>query len=72
MPIRFTAAEKVTIHLTETRSPSSEKLRSGEVIVFLVSNVEEGAELLVGREGRPQGLEAGFFVKPTVFINVKN
>jgi aldehyde dehydrogenase (NAD+) len=27
---------------------------------------------LVGGEGRPQGLEAGFFVKPTVFVNVKN
>jgi aldehyde dehydrogenase (NAD+) len=37
-----------------------------------VSNVEEGAEVLVGREGRPQGIEAGFLLKPTVFVNVKN
>ena len=28
--------------------------------------------MLVGGEGRPQGLEAGYFVKPTVFVNVKN
>jgi aldehyde dehydrogenase (NAD+) len=34
--------------------------------------IEEGAEVLVGGEGRPQGLEAGYFVKPTVFANVKN
>jgi aldehyde dehydrogenase (NAD+) len=34
--------------------------------------IEEGAEVLVGGEGRPQGLEAGYFVKPTVFVNVKN
>jgi aldehyde dehydrogenase (NAD+) len=34
--------------------------------------IEEGAEVLVGGEGRPQGLERGFFVKPTVFVNVTN
>jgi aldehyde dehydrogenase (NAD+) len=32
--------------------------------------MEEGAELLVGGEGHPKGLEAGYFVKPTVFVNV--
>src|SRR6202030_767737 len=39
---------------------------------YIRKGVEEGAEVLVGGEGHPQGLEAGFFVKPTVFINVKN
>jgi aldehyde dehydrogenase (NAD+) len=34
--------------------------------------IEEGAEVLVGGEGRPKGLEAGYFVKPTVFVNVTN
>jgi delta 1-pyrroline-5-carboxylate dehydrogenase len=34
--------------------------------------IEEGAEVLVGGEGHPRGLEAGNFVKPTVFVNVKN
>ena len=33
---------------------------------------QEGAELLVGGEGHPEGLEAGNFVKLTVFTNVKN
>jgi aldehyde dehydrogenase (NAD+) len=28
--------------------------------------------VLVGGEGHPEGLAAGYFVKPTVFINVKN
>jgi NAD-dependent aldehyde dehydrogenases len=28
--------------------------------------------VLVGGEGHPKGLEAGYFVKPTVFVNVKN
>jgi aldehyde dehydrogenase (NAD+) len=34
--------------------------------------LEEGAEVLVGGEGRPEGLNAGYFVKPTVFVNVTN
>ena len=34
--------------------------------------IEEGAEVLVGGEGHPKGLESGYFVKPTVFVNVKN
>jgi len=39
---------------------------------YIRKGVEEGAEILVGGEGHPQGLEGGYFVKPTVFINVKN
>jgi aldehyde dehydrogenase (NAD+) len=30
------------------------------------------AVLLAGGEGHPAGLEAGYFVKPTVFANVRN
>ena len=39
---------------------------------YIRKGIEEGAEVLVGGEGHPQGLEAGYFVKPTVFVNVKN
>jgi aldehyde dehydrogenase (NAD+) len=39
---------------------------------YIRKGIEEGAEVLVGGEGRPHGLEAGYFVKPTVFVNVKN
>ena len=38
---------------------------------YIRKGIEEGAEVLVGGEGHPQGLE-GYFVKPTVFVNVKN
>jgi aldehyde dehydrogenase (NAD+) len=33
---------------------------------------EEGATLLIGGEGKPEGLEAGNYVKATIFTNVKN
>ena len=34
---------------------------------YIRKGIEEGAEVLVGGEGHPAGLEAGYFVKPTVF-----
>jgi aldehyde dehydrogenase (NAD+) len=39
---------------------------------YIRKGIEEGAEVLVGGEGHPKGLEVGFYVKPTVFVNVKN
>ena len=33
---------------------------------------EQGATLLVGGEGRPEGLTRGWFVRPTVFTDVRN
>jgi aldehyde dehydrogenase (NAD+) len=39
---------------------------------YIKKGIEEGAEILVGGEGHPKGLEAGNFVKPTIFVNVKN
>jgi len=39
---------------------------------YIRKGIEEGAEVLVGGEGRLKGLEAGYFVKPTVFVDVKN
>src|ERR1700685_468230 len=39
---------------------------------YIRKGIEEGAEVLVGGEGRPKGLEVGYFVKPTVFVNVRN
>ena len=39
---------------------------------YIRKGIEQGAEVLVGGEGHPAGFEAGYFVKPTVFVNVKN
>jgi aldehyde dehydrogenase (NAD+) len=39
---------------------------------YIRKGIEEGAEILRGGEGHPQGLDAGYFVKPTVFVNVRN
>jgi aldehyde dehydrogenase (NAD+) len=39
---------------------------------YIHKGIEEGAEVLVGGEGHPPGFESGYFVKPTVFVNVRN
>jgi aldehyde dehydrogenase (NAD+) len=39
---------------------------------YIRKGIEESAEVLVGGEGHPEGLDAGYFVKPTVFVNVRN
>jgi aldehyde dehydrogenase (NAD+) len=39
---------------------------------YIRIGIDEGARLLVGGEGLPQGLNAGWFVRPTVFTDVRN
>jgi aldehyde dehydrogenase (NAD+) len=39
---------------------------------YIHKGIQEGAEVLVGGEGHPEGLDAGFYAKPTVFVNVSN
>lgn len=39
---------------------------------YIQIGIDEGAEILIGGLGKPEGLENGNFVKPTVFVNVKN
>jgi aldehyde dehydrogenase (NAD+) len=39
---------------------------------YIRKGIDEGAEVLVGGEGHPPGLESGYYVRPTVFVNVRN
>jgi aldehyde dehydrogenase (NAD+) len=43
-----------------------------QVQSYIRKGIEEGAEVLVGGEGHPKGFEQGYYVKPTVFVNVRN
>lgn len=42
------------------------------VQAYIRKGIEEGATLLLGGTGLPEGLERGYFVRPTVFSNVRN
>jgi aldehyde dehydrogenase (NAD+) len=39
---------------------------------LIQKGIDEGAELVTGGVGRPDGLASGFYVKPTVFAGVRN
>jgi aldehyde dehydrogenase (NAD+) len=73
-------AIKEAIRAFPAGDPSNPKTAVGPMVTqkqfdrvqsYIRKGIEEGAELLVGGEGHPEGL-AGYFVKPTVFVNVKN
>jgi aldehyde dehydrogenase (NAD+) len=39
---------------------------------LIQAGIAEGATVACGGPGRPEGLEAGYFVRPTIFSNVRN
>ena len=39
---------------------------------YIEKGIDEGATLIAGGTGKPDGLETGYFVKPTVFTDVQN
>jgi aldehyde dehydrogenase (NAD+) len=39
---------------------------------LIQKGIEEGAELVTGGVGRPENLNRGYYVRPTVFANVTN
>jgi aldehyde dehydrogenase (NAD+) len=40
--------------------------------VLIQKGIDEGARLVAGGTGRPDGMNRGYFVKPTVFADVSN
>ncbi|MCF2531685.1 aldehyde dehydrogenase family protein [Yinghuangia soli] len=39
---------------------------------YIAQGIDEGATLATGGPGRPDGIDTGYFVRPTVFANVHN
>ena len=44
----------------------------GKIQALIQKGIDEGATLVAGGTGRPEGLAQGYFVKPTVFADVSN
>ncbi|MEM9408915.1 MAG: aldehyde dehydrogenase family protein [Acidobacteriota bacterium] len=72
---------KAAAEATTVGAPDAEGVAIGPVVSELQYNkiqgliekgIEEGAELVAGGPGKPEGLETGYFVKPTVFGGVNN
>ncbi|MDQ3260145.1 MAG: aldehyde dehydrogenase family protein, partial [Pseudomonadota bacterium] len=43
-----------------------------KIQALIKKGIEEGATLVAGGPGRPEGVERGYYVRPTVFANVTN
>ena len=57
---------------TTTMGPLVSQVQFDRVQGLIAKGLEEGARLVCGGLGRPDGLEQGYFVKPTVFSDVNN
>ena len=52
--------------------PLFDRIQFDRVQSMISIGIEEGATLLSGGLGKPEGIDAGWFVKPTVFADVSN
>ena len=52
--------------------PLVSKVQFDRVEGYIEKGIAEGAKLVVGGAGRPDGLTKGYFVKPTIFSDVRN
>lgn len=52
--------------------PVASKAQFDKIQGLLQKGIDEGATLVTGGPGRPEGLDTGYYVKPTVFADVKN
>ena len=52
--------------------PLASKAQFDKVQRLINKGIEEGAKLIAGGPGRPEGISKGYFVKPTVFADVSN
>ena len=80
MPQAIEAAKQAA-EATKVGNPSAEETQMGplagkaqfaKVERLINKGLEEGATLVAGGMGKPDGIAKGYFVKPTVFANVRN
>ena len=75
------AIAKASMEAVSVGDPTSDGTTIGPVVSemqwnkiqgLIQAGIDEGAELICGGLGRPDGLEKGYYVKPTLFANVTN
>jgi aldehyde dehydrogenase (NAD+) len=69
------AAEKTTVGAPDSGAsigPVVSKAQWTKIQGLIQTGLDEGATLVAGGVGKPEGLETGYFVKPTVLADVTN
>ena len=76
MRIARAAADKVKVGdpfaSGTTMGPVVSETQFGKIQALIKKGIDEGATLVTGGTGRPDGLQHGYFVRPTIFANVSN
>jgi aldehyde dehydrogenase (NAD+) len=79
--VEAAAVAKQAAEATRAGDPSSKETHIGPLVSkaqfekvqrLIGRGIEEGATLVTGGAGRPDGLEKGHYAKPTVFADVRN
>jgi len=52
--------------------PVASKAQFDKIQRLIQAGIDEGATLVIGGPGRPDGIDRGYYVKPTVFAHVRN
>ena len=52
--------------------PVISEAQYSKIQTLIQKGIDEGAKLVAGGTGKPEGLDKGYFVKPTVFADVNN
>ncbi|MFV1874785.1 aldehyde dehydrogenase family protein [Nioella sp.] len=69
-------AEKTTVGLASESGrhigPVVSQMQFDKIQGLIAKGIEEGARLVAGGLGRPEGFNKGYFVRPTVFADVNN
>ncbi len=66
--IKVDVAEKKGDHI----GPVVSKTQYDKILNLIQSGIDEGATLVAGGTDRPEGLNKGYFIKPTIFTDVSN
>lgn len=66
--VRVDSAHKSGAHI----GPLSSRPQLERVQRFIQAGLDEGARLVAGGLGMPEGMERGYFVRPTVFADVRS
>jgi len=70
------AAEQTSVDIASKEGrhigPVVSENQFNKIQTLIKKGIEEGARLVAGGPGRPEGLNRGYFVQPTVFADVNN
>ena len=55
-----------------TMGPLVSELQWNKVQGLINRGIEEGCQVIIGGPGKPEGLETGYFARPTIFADVSN